>query len=259
MKHKHNSIKLALILCFAIFSASAQNPTSINHLRLWLRADTGLILSGNNVIQWLDLSGNGNDTKVSALVNSPLISPPSSELNNKQVLKFDGLNDYLQIDSMVIEQPSTYFLVWKAYSVLSVAVSGLADNRRNLIDYENSCGVSVGVLAGSSFYYPKPVFNDFIITYTNFAGPLSQLTENCVVKGMSDFGSQGVDGLVVGAFYNYLFPLNGEIAELVVYDTLLSQGEILAAMVLIPEPTTATFAGLLALSGLMLRRRRAAL
>ena len=102
------------------------------------------------------------------------------------------------------------------------------------------------------------------VAYTNdgAAGNQSIYWDGALVIGP---GAGGFNGnlvasaeLIIGTSFGS-GSFSGFLDEVRVYDTLLSQGEILAAMVLIPEPTTATFAGLLALSGLMLRRRRAAL
>jgi PKD repeat protein len=68
----------------------AQNSvTSIPNLRIWLRADTGLVLNGTEVTQWSDLSGNNNH------FNSPLTTTrpslvSSSSLNNRPFILFNG-------------------------------------------------------------------------------------------------------------------------------------------------------------------------
>ena len=51
----------------------------------------------------------------------------------------------------------------------------------------------------------------------------------------------------------------GLLDEVRIYDSAMSASEIQSVMTLVPEPATATFAGLLGLAGLMVRRRRATL
>jgi hypothetical protein len=62
-------------------------------LGLWLKADTGVTLSGSAVTQWADQSGNVRNASQSTSTNRPLLV--SNALNGKPAIRFDGGNDFL--------------------------------------------------------------------------------------------------------------------------------------------------------------------
>lgn len=67
---------------------------AIPGLRLWLKADSGLILGGpDSVTTWEDRSGNGLDVAQGTEANQP--AKVSADLNGLPVVRFDGVNDYL--------------------------------------------------------------------------------------------------------------------------------------------------------------------
>ncbi len=63
------------------------------HLQLWLKADAGVVLNGSKVSAWLDQSGNGNNAFESDTSRQPVLA--NNELNGKPVIRFDGVNDRL--------------------------------------------------------------------------------------------------------------------------------------------------------------------
>src|SRR5262249_20807137 len=59
------------------------------NLRLWLKADTGLLLKGtNDVEKWSDQSGKGNDATQSVLAQDPSINTNVVGLNGGPTIKF---------------------------------------------------------------------------------------------------------------------------------------------------------------------------
>jgi hypothetical protein len=64
-------------------------------LRLWLKPDSGLTLSGtDSVSAWEDRSGNGLDVAQATGTNQP--ARVSANLNGLPVVRFDGIDDYLR-------------------------------------------------------------------------------------------------------------------------------------------------------------------
>jgi len=47
------------LLCLFISLKLYSQPQNINGLRLWLSADSNVVINNNNVSQWIDISGNG--------------------------------------------------------------------------------------------------------------------------------------------------------------------------------------------------------
>jgi hypothetical protein len=85
-----------LLVVFATLSASAQTLTVTNGLQLWLRADAGITTNASGgVTQWSDQSGNANHATQPTNSQAPLLV--ANALTNKAVLRFDGVDDFLDV------------------------------------------------------------------------------------------------------------------------------------------------------------------
>src|SRR5437016_1228653 len=104
----------------SLFTAQAQLPSvSSGTLRLWLRADAGVITNANRqVSQWQDQSTSTNNASQSNTNAQPILV--ANVLNSHPVIRFDGIQnsttgDYLQgIGSVGLTNTYTAFLVYKA-------------------------------------------------------------------------------------------------------------------------------------------------
>lgn len=84
----------------ARISAAGWQPDEITNLVLWLDADDASTITldeSNNVEQWDDKSGNNNHLSQSLLDSKPQYV--SGILNNKEIVRFDGIDDYLDIST----------------------------------------------------------------------------------------------------------------------------------------------------------------
>lgn len=79
--------------------AFAQTPADIDGLELWLRADQ-IETSGADMV-WTDLSGNDNGAVQSATESHPAVLSDDAFLNNQPYAFFDGVNDFLFVNSPV--------------------------------------------------------------------------------------------------------------------------------------------------------------
>ena len=87
------------------------NPSTINNLSLWLKADTALVLSSNNtVLTWNDLSINQYAFTQPTLGKQP--TPTQGFYNNKKALSFDG-NDFFEYPNFNFGSSNTVFIVGK--------------------------------------------------------------------------------------------------------------------------------------------------
>lgn len=82
----------SVIDSFYLFS-----PLSIGGLSVWLDPNTGVSLSGLNVQMMGDNTPNLNTAVQGAPVQRPLYVASDSLINNKAILRFDGLDDFLEI------------------------------------------------------------------------------------------------------------------------------------------------------------------
>jgi Secretion system C-terminal sorting domain len=65
----------------------------LTRLQLWLKSDAGIIANNGRVSEWLDQSGSGNDAVETDTSRQPVLI--ANELNGKPVISFDGVNDRL--------------------------------------------------------------------------------------------------------------------------------------------------------------------
>jgi hypothetical protein len=106
-------------------SAPPQIPlVSSGTLQLWLTADTGVVTGySNEVGQWQDQSGYGNDASQASTNNQPLlVNPPG--LGGRAALRFNGIQDNVNGDFLngtgLVSVPNamTTFTVFNAFSTV---------------------------------------------------------------------------------------------------------------------------------------------
>lgn len=112
------------------------NPAKLSGLTLWLDADDSdtITLNGSDVSQWDDKSVSGNNATQSTANDQPLYDTAS--INNKNAVYFDGVSEFLDLDSLTsVTNDFTIFVVIE----FDVAVS----NPTNTTPAEGILGDSV--------------------------------------------------------------------------------------------------------------------
>ncbi len=94
-----------------VIQSQAQSSIPTAGLQLWLRADAGVDTLNGKVSRWHDQSGKGNDAIQFNTVRQPLFV--GGELNQKPVLRFDGLDDKLGFTGSTPMSQFTLFIVVK--------------------------------------------------------------------------------------------------------------------------------------------------
>ena len=279
----------AVVACvLASGSAVAQSPPTTDGLILWLDGDDldgdgtpeGLGeagQSGGSVTNWADkATADGTQSATPGGLGSPTLTPGG--LNSRSVLTFN--DDNLLTGAFAPVPQAQVYMVWKSNAVdgeSDIAVDGLVDGARNLIDYEDFAGESpnrFGSFAGSPGQiqnYSQPMAFDGAVYETvsfNVNGPgLHNVRVNGVEVANNttnpDAG-QPFGGFTIGSLQGDILQLNGYIAEILVFDAPLGDADRLAVESylnnkwIVPEPGSLA---LLAASGLPLllsRRRRGA-
>jgi len=224
-----------------------------NHLQLWVRGDIGVVLNGTTVSRWIDQSGNGNDAIQNDTSRQPVFM--NNKLNHKPVLQFDGANDRLgltgtnqmsQISLFIVERPEQGATGPNPYFPIEFGDNnnsgrfGLSmqniysHNSPDEIDpfFDPSSWVSAVAPGCAEFDLWKDIsvtLNQYIYsttlrangvdavitpegsTNTSLSFPLGNTT------GTGIGGIGGIDGESVGQLQ-----FKGDIAEVIVYDTVLS-------------------------------------
>jgi len=95
---------------FYVEPAGALFP-SVNGLKLWLAADRGVSTNSSGLLaSWENQTGLGNPAFQTVVTNQPSVL----SLGGKQVVRFDGTNDYLSTSSIPWGSSNyTYFITWK--------------------------------------------------------------------------------------------------------------------------------------------------
>jgi PKD repeat protein len=102
-------------------SEACMDLNNIPGLRLWFSADSGIVLNGNRVESWSNLSGSGLNCEQTNPNKQPELIPQVVELNNNPVLRFDGINDFMYTPPLQIGESFTGFVVFHPTSVVNSA------------------------------------------------------------------------------------------------------------------------------------------
>ncbi len=249
MKNFRFFLVLLLVATFSL-AAMAQVPTS--NLQMWLKADEGVDTLNGTASRWRDQSGKGNDAIQFNTVRQPLFV--GGELNQKPVLRFDGFDDKLGFTGSTPMSQFTLFMVVKNYSgggehnshVITFGpfggdpIQGFAvlwggfDRVPDLILFGNSLGgmfaSAPNIAANGEWRIISIVFQTRFNTKLRWNGNNATMSVN--EPGPSFFGpmgdSTGSGGGIAGADGVPLLTAKCDFAEAIVYDTLLTNSEILA-------------------------------
>lgn len=206
---------------------------------LWLRGDLGVTLTSGKISKWADQSGYGNDFTQATAGLRPAKVAASTHLNSQTTVSFDGTT------------------VLSAANAASLQIS--ADMAMVIVFYlagdENyQCLISKGVAGEWDYYLRKassvyrPNFNRENTASADFESPgslaLSTATvafSNCqnqratwmvngVVQGQfvsfPNAGAVTTDPVTIGQRDDAVSVMNGEVAEIIVWNRALAQGEV---------------------------------
>lgn len=205
-------------------SSAVFKPTDIAGCVLWVAADSIVGLSnGDPVSTWADLSGNGyNFTQTGG--QRPTYN--TGVLNGKPVLTFVSANtQYMTTGGVnpVVNQAYTCFVVVKVTGALFQCFLDGGTNATGIVridagntGYQIYAG-NVGAVSAtpSNFNYLGAIFNG--------------ASSNLYVNGTSnpvDAGGSGIAGVTLGAQGSGAGLLDGQIAEVIYYNSALSGGNI---------------------------------
>ncbi len=260
MKNFRFFLILLLVATFSL-AAMAQVPTS--NLLLWLKTDAGVDTLNGKVSVWHDQSGNGNDAIQTTESRQPLLL--AGALNGKPVVYFDGIDDRLGLTGSTTMSQISLFIVFKidsglvgnptsnplpyypiTFGTFDVTGKGYGLSMRNFFS-ENSPHI-IDPFVGAESYVKAVAPN--IAAYDQWK-VLSVVTNQTMWN--TTVRSNGVDAVItpqgtantplsvpLGVPEGYTglggadnvphgqFIFKGDIAEVIVYDTVLTDSEKLA-------------------------------
>jgi hypothetical protein len=218
------------------------NPSRIDGLQLWLDATKGLFdatsggnpvtTDGSTVARWEDQSGSGYNVLQATSANMPILK--TAVKNNKNAIRFDGSNDILVSANI----PDNNLLSVSVFSVVSPTNFGGGNAGRifergangflNFMNFSTSIAFlfgDVNVRGGST---TLSAFN--LITSTATIGTGTANTR--INKVLAASGNMGSSPSLANTTYQIGNrtagdrAFNGDIAEIIVYNNLLTSLQI---------------------------------
>lgn len=175
----------------------------------WYKADAGLTLSGSDVTQWADQSGNGRHL-TSAAGKYP--SRLTNQLNGLPSVSFNGVANghYMKMGAQTQNQPLTVYMLFRqtAYTQFRRIYSGLTDG------YLYQAAASAPNLTMRTGGSAAPARTDipvgtFFVVANTWNGASSTFWKNRQLPNVGNSGTGAFGGIVFGA--SNLLALNGAI------------------------------------------------
>lgn len=213
-------------------------PTPPPGMKLWLKADAGVSLSGSNVTAWADQSGNGNNVAQSNGALQPAFT--ASSINSLPAVTFNATAGQQLANTLANLVPDnnnrTVIAVVKAATAWSSAT--VFDFRGSSQDFSLLMGIGGTAYVwsnavGVSLIPSPPSINGVPMVMELFydnAGPTLSLNMNAAAQTLltsSPGGDTGATGFQVGNRTGIADqPFDGDICEILVYDHVLTGDEL---------------------------------
>lgn len=213
--------------------ATGFDPRSISNLAYWLDAtDSATVTTVNGAVSsWASKAGTGTATQGIA-ANRPTYT--TAGRNGKNVISFDGTNDFLTSSTLSINQP--FSIVFAGFQATQSANSqyvcdGGTSTTRVVLAW-NATGGAVGRLFMFCGTIVSPgsgqqAFGEWAVSSAVFNGASSQLRVNGSQIATGNPGSTAITALTLGARYTGDSLFVGDWGAFLVYSRALSETELL--------------------------------
>lgn len=215
---------------------------------LWLDAGSGTTTDGSgNLIQWNDRSSLNHHATQGIAANRPRLK--TNELNNKPIVRFDGINDNMQTASVNLStvQKADVFIVSKAnnegISLYHAGVSGEANNFHiieNHSDGTNGLSANVRGLNSDNVSFKSnnsyACFKRYNVSVDKALTGLAQIAIRVNGASLSNSNGAVTGAEITNNLGNFPFTIggtpgaaallfDGDIAEIIVYNKILTATE----------------------------------
>lgn len=226
LPHKHRSF---LLESGNIATGGDWTPAAISDCAVWYRSDMGAVLSGASVAQWNDQSGNARNLTPGAAATRPTLT--AGAVNGHAAVTFDGADDYLSNAFGIIAQP--FHVFWVGKQVSNTANEGI---HGSATWGERSETIQAGVHniaqyaggAGNKNTNGGWIVGEYELVASLFSGVSSSIIVNndATVASGENPGTNGHDGLILGALFGPINFGNVAIAEFVIYSKEVTGAEL---------------------------------
>jgi hypothetical protein len=244
------TVVLAIVLCAAVAAAGApqssvSRPRGLNktatipfpssNLTLWLRADSGVTETSGAVSGWADISGNAHHAGQATESDRPVVQ--SNQINGRSVIHFNNASSItLPTAADLGLQNSNYecFIVARATtdSIKFLLAGSSISNYElhlNLNTYGNAGArfipnPDVGLNQNDNEAYSNGSAHVFNVQ-AHSGGGLVRVDAVNGYSSVSDCRSSDAGALMLGRRGDGTYQLNGDIAEVIIYTSILSSGD----------------------------------
>jgi hypothetical protein len=210
--------------------AKVFSPADISNLKLWLEPENIEKDGSDYVSKWIDSSGNGFDLEQSTQASKPLWV--DNELNGQPVIRFDGTNDFLDVDfGQDFTQPNTVFIIWKISS--SATISGVGCYTANISWDVSSFFMNVSNVLTIMNGTQRGVVNDevrgnFKLHSAVSNGANSMIFQDGINLVTGNSGTNSMNRFRLGEMMGFGWWLDGDVAEVIFYNALLTDAQRIA-------------------------------
>lgn len=203
---------------------SAQTLPPVGNLIVHLKADD--LSTAGPINTWSDASGNGHDATQDSSGLQPTVV--LNALNGKPVVRFDGVNEFMSTGTgaFISSQPNTVFIIGKTNNLGSgdePFIAGTNTSNRHNVLVRNGL---YRIFAGTGQNGGAATTNFALITAVFNAPTGSSLWINQSQRlNNVNAGSESLNGLNIGSNEHKTQFLDGDIAEILVFDTVLSESD----------------------------------
>ena len=182
------------------------------------------VAPGGDIYRIEDKSGNLRHATLTGTGTIP--TRQTSVVNNRDVCRFPGGSDRrLKTANFGLAQPYTTFVVWKINGGAAGqnVVDGIGTGRmaiywRSAAGNRHGAFLGTAVMDGRVLSAPSP----FFVTSLVGSGAASQIYYNGSLDASGSSGTSSPTGVTIGGEAGALADLNGDVAEVLVYPTILS-------------------------------------
>ena len=232
VKNKKKITLLVFCICIFLSTFSQSQISNIPRLKIWLRADSGVVINSGKITDWIDVSGNNYVFTQSSVSMQPtqLIS---ATLNNKPYVYFDGS----------CKLQSTTNFSFSDCSIFCVSSQNTLDNQYGrLIDHDFTNGFWLGRTDllnkfGGGFIEPNDPYGNYENVTNDVPFISSTFRQGSVVfnylnqipfstpSRTTTSAPTATNPISIGASLNNVNFGNKNIYEILIFDTIVSPSE----------------------------------
>ncbi len=201
-----------------VYTFNIVHPQDEPGLVFWTNADNSTVDGNNRVSALNDLSPASNHVLQATITNQPL--RVANAINAQPVIRFDG-NDRLQTAAATqYNSPNSMLIIWRS----ATAGQGFAFDGQN-VSGSNSIYWSTNEIrfwANPRIQYSKTAPFAYVLNAGSWNGSNSVLYENGILKASGNAGTNPLNGLKVGMRFDNTLGLNGDIAEIMLFNNAIA-------------------------------------